>query len=278
MSTLISKLCERDVPEIGWGKLGEDKRSVFDNYSGSRLHEAQVKAEGETEIKRMLGFEVCEEVSEELARGKSTWHSAWLDSQKKPGLVRSRLVVNQVRGPRKLEDVFAATPSLAAMRFILSRAAPRGHGRCLGLWDVSVAFSNATIEEEVFAHPPKNMWKDKIIWKFLKAIGHWRVHTSVPCVAHNDNEDSLMLLHGDDFAAGGHDNLLDKLDELLGAFEIKLLPRIGPTTGREGVFLHKTIRWNESGFSNRPHPKHVDAVVETVVAGRRETCCNTIHT
>ena len=71
----------------------------------------------------------------------------WLDSQKRVGLVRSTLVVNQVRGACKRDDVLAATPILAAMRFTLSRAAFRGHGRCLGLWDVSVAFFHATIEE-----------------------------------------------------------------------------------------------------------------------------------
>ena len=36
------------------------------------------------------------------------------------------------------------------------------------------------------------------------------------------------------------------------------------TAGREGVFLHRTIRWNETGFSYRPDPKHVDAMVETL--------------
>ena len=119
------------------------------------------------------------------------------------GLVRSRLVVNQVRGACKRYDVFAATPLLAATRFILSRAASRGHGRCLGLWDVSVAFFHAAIEEEVFVRPPKNMRKDKTIWKLLKAMygtqvgssrwqrlvretlydDDWKVPTSVSCVA-----------------------------------------------------------------------------------------------
>ena len=126
MSTLISELCERDVPEIDWEKLYEDNSSVFDTYIGLRLDEAQVKAGRETEVKRMLGFEVYEEVSAELARGKRIRNITWLDSHKKPGLVRSRLVVNQVRGACKREDVFAATPPLAAMRFILSRAASRG--------------------------------------------------------------------------------------------------------------------------------------------------------
>ena len=68
------------------------------------------------------------------------------------------------------KDVFAGTPPLAAMRFVLSRAAARGHGRCIGLWDVSAAFFHATIEEEVFVRPPRNMRKDKTIWKLLKAM------------------------------------------------------------------------------------------------------------
>ena len=32
MSALISELCERDVPEIDWEKLGETNSSVFDIY------------------------------------------------------------------------------------------------------------------------------------------------------------------------------------------------------------------------------------------------------
>ena len=94
------------------------KSSVYDIYTGLKLDEAQVRAGRETEVKRILEFEVCEEVNEEQAIGKRIWNSAWLDSQKRPGLVRSRLVVYQVRGASKREDVFAATPPLAAMRFI----------------------------------------------------------------------------------------------------------------------------------------------------------------
>ena len=274
MSALINELCERDVPEIDWEKLAMDNSLAHDIYTALKLDEEQVRAGRETEVKRMLEFEVYEEVNEQQARGKRIWNSAWVDSQKRLGLVRSRLVVNQVRGASKREDVFAAT----AMCFILSRAASCGHGRCLGLWDVSVAFFHATIEEEVFVRPPKKMRKDKTIWRLLKAMygtqvassrwqrlmretlcdGHWKVLTCVQCVAYNETEDSLVMFHGSDFLAEGHDSSLGKLDEVLGAFEIKRLPRIGPTAVRDGVCLHRRIRWNESGFSYRPDPKHVD--------------------
>ena len=45
----------------------------------------------------------------------------------------------------KREDAFAATPLLAGIRFILSRAAPRGHGSFHGLC-VSVTVVHATSE------------------------------------------------------------------------------------------------------------------------------------
>ena len=179
MSALINELCERDVPEIDWEKLAVDNSSVYDIYTRLKLDEEKVRAGRETKVKRMLlEFEVYDEVNEQQASGKRIWNGAWLDSQKRPGLVRSRLVVNEVRGASKREDVFAATPPLAAMRFILSRAASRGHGRCLGLWDVSVAFFHATIEEEVFVRSPKNMRKVKTIWRLLKATYGTQVASS----------------------------------------------------------------------------------------------------
>ena len=67
----------------------------------------------------------------------------------------------------------------------------------------------------------------------------------MPCLAHNEKEDSLVFFHGDDFNAESHDS---SLDAVLCAFEIKRVPRIAPTAGREGV-LYRTIQWNETGFS-----------------------------
>ena len=82
MNALINELCER---EIDWEKLAMDNSSVYDIHTGLKLDEEQVRAGRETEVKRMLEFEVYEEVNEQLARGKRIWNSAWLDSQKRPG-------------------------------------------------------------------------------------------------------------------------------------------------------------------------------------------------
>ena len=65
----------RDVPEIDWDKLVVDNSSVCDTYTGLMLDEEQVKAGRETEVKRMLEFEVNEEVSE--ARESGTELEDW---------------------------------------------------------------------------------------------------------------------------------------------------------------------------------------------------------
>ena len=162
MSALISDLCERDVPEIDWEMLGENNSSVFDIHTGLKLDEAHVKAFFETEVKRVLEFEVYEEVSEKAARGKRIWNSTWMDSQEKLGLhANAKMCLRHT------------TPCSDAFHFVaccVSRSWP--------LWDVSVAFFHAAIEEEVFVRPPKNMRKDKTIWKILKATGGTQVASS----------------------------------------------------------------------------------------------------
>ena len=231
---------------------------MYDIWTGLKLDEEQVRAGRETEVKRMLEFEVYEEVNEEQARGKRIWNSAWLNSQKRPGLVRSRLVVNQIRGASKREDVFAATPHLQQ-------------------WDVSAAFFHATIEEEVFVRPPQNMRKDKTIWRLLKVMygtqvassrwqrlvretmcdGHWEVLTCVPCVAYNETEVSLVMFHGDDFLAEGHDSSLDKLDD----------------------WCFCTERSDGTNLDSRVDRSQTRGCIDRdLVTGRRNTCCNAIYT
>ena len=87
MCAVISVICERDDPEIDWEKL--------------------VKAGRESEVKRMLEFELYEEVSEELTSGKRIWNSAWLDSLEKSRVERSALAENQISGACQCADVLA---------------------------------------------------------------------------------------------------------------------------------------------------------------------------
>ena len=175
----------------------------------------------------MLEFEVYEGVNEEQARGKRIWDRCLVGFTEKTRTGEVEAGGQSSQRCKQARRRVCGHTTLAAMRFILSRAASRGQDRCL-LWDVSVAFFLAMIEEEVFVRPPKNMRKDKTLWRLLKAMygtqvassrwqrlmretlcdGHWKVLTCVPCVAYNETEDSSVMFHGDDFLAEGHDSVL----------------------------------------------------------------------
>lgn len=252
---------------------------MYDIYTGDRLEREQVLEARKLEVQRMLDFQVFVEVDEKQASGHRVWSAGWLDHLKKPGLVRSRLVAKQVRGEKRT-DVFAGTPPLSAMRYVISRAASRGRHRCLATYDVSVAFFHAPLHETVFIRPPMNLRKDGIIWLLKKAMygtqiasamwqklvretlenGGWLPLISTSCVAYNSKEDSLLIFHGDDFLAEGHDSTLDRLDTVLQQFEIKVAPRVGPTGVSSCVFLHRKICWDASGFHYVPDGKHVQSL------------------
>ena len=121
-------VCELEPPEIEWDKLATDTNTIYDIYTGMPITKDEVKLSRAKEVENMLKFEVFEEVDEKTAAGHRVWGTGWLDPRKTPTLVRSRLVAKQVRGANKREDVFAGTPPLGMMRYVLSRAATRGRG------------------------------------------------------------------------------------------------------------------------------------------------------
>ena len=102
----------------------------------------------------------------------------------------------------------------------------------------------------------------------------------MPCVAYNETEDSLVLLHGDEFLAEGHDSSLDKLDDVLGCVRgLSACRALIPQLVVGVCLMHRTIRWNESGFSCRPD--HLNTCTRWVRLCRWKTqdlLCNTIHT
>ena len=71
-------------------------------------------------------------------RGKKTWNNARPDTQKRPKLVKSRLVEKQVRRASKRKDVGTGTPPLE-VNIVLPRTS-RSHGSCIGLSNLFVVF------------------------------------------------------------------------------------------------------------------------------------------
>ena len=150
---MISVLCKRDVAEIDWEKL--------------------VKAGRESEVKRMLEFELYEEVSEELTSGKRIWNIAWLDPQEKSGVARSALAENQISGACQCEVMFASEPKTMRKDETTWKLLKAVHGTQVASlrWQ---RLARGTLCED-----------------------RWKVPISVPCVAYNETKDSLVVFHGD---------------------------------------------------------------------------------
>ena len=145
--------------------------------------------------------------------------------------------------------------------------------------------STQRLKEEVFVRPPKNVRKDKTIWRLLRAMygtqvansrwqrlvretlcdGHLKVLTCVPCVAYNETDDSSVMCHGDDFLAEGHDSSLDKLDEVFGQLLRSSACRaLVQQLVVKGCFCTERSDGANLDLSCRPDPKHVDALITTL--------------
>ena len=110
-------------------------------------------------------------------RGKKSRNNTWLDTQKRPILVRSRLVAKPVRSADNGKDVCTGTSPLKVMNIVLSRKS-RGHRSCFGLSIVSVVFFHR--ENEAVLHGRWVAWKrDKeIVNNNSWSIDAWRMEES----------------------------------------------------------------------------------------------------
>eukprot|EP00974_Lingulodinium_polyedra_P021919 2116020-Lingulodinium_polyedra.AAC.1 len=122
----------------------------------------------------MAAFHVYEEVPEARARGRRI-RSKWLDGLRhnKNGVpfVRSRLVAMDFNLFER-DDVAAGTPYLFFLRLVVSLAAskpPRGK-RQVALYDASVAFFHAELDEWLCVIPPPGLRRLGFLWQLLKAL------------------------------------------------------------------------------------------------------------
>ena len=136
--------------------------------------------------------------------------------------VRARLVAMEVAWEAR-SDCFAGAPSLPCVRLVFSFAAALVRGtkrRLVALYDVSVAFYHALLDEEIWVEPPKSENEDPdYVWQLRKALygtrraalkfqeyvidalvkhGFKRVAVAAQ-VFYQPQRAILVVVHGDDF-------------------------------------------------------------------------------
>ena len=95
-------------------------------------------------------------------------------AQNEGDLVRWRFVSVEVN-PYGRHDVCAGTSALKVFRMLIAKAASHchtehGHRKIIAILDVAVAFFHAEMEDQIFAHPPREAKPDRIVvWLLIKA-------------------------------------------------------------------------------------------------------------
>ena len=136
------------------------------------------------ELEELESFNVGEVVSEREAyrlakeSGRRVLSSRWVNTVKKPGLYRSRLVVRDfaaMGGTTLAEGIYSPTTSLEGLRLLLSVLCRKGSVLSC---DVSVAFMHAAIARPEFVQLPSNIGNaktgERVFLKLFRAMNGLR--------------------------------------------------------------------------------------------------------
>ena len=265
---------------------GGEYKDVLDRVTGEVLDGRGVAKAREEEMQYMRSLKVFEYVAEEEAReitGRPPISVDWVDTNKgdrERPVLRSRLVVQETRristlGPEDAAAIFAATPPLEALRFVLSQAMTeqrddRQMERVVAFLDISRAHLHSPIRREVFVKacredhecPEGHCWRllkamyglrdagacfDKRVEEIMEELGY-RVGRFSPCLYYNVKSMVVVFRHGDDFVVLGRRADVKEFAAQLGEkLIVKERGTLGPRKDlgdvSEIVVLNRIVRW-----------------------------------
>ena len=217
------------------------------------------------EAKSLCDFGVYEEVQ-----------SSDVPSREKHGGVKARLCAQDFAYLQKRDDLYSPTPSVTALRLLLSLASSRGHRLRIG--DFSTAFLHAPMDIETFVRPPQVYAKQGVIWRLRKALyGMRRAPKLFFNLLHEVLNDLgmqslrsertfyfkgslLFLVHVDDPLVAGTDEDIEWIfRELEQRMKFKPGPRL--EIGKPVKYLGKMYTMTEHGFEIR----HCDTFLDIIV-------------
>ena len=301
----VYNLLKDDGKGVGVEKLHEKEFSDWgyvDDVTGKELDKAQVARARKEELQIFQEMGVYEHVPRRVMEQSQSGKLVgvrWVDVLKDSG-VRSRLVAQEFATTER-DDIFAATPPLAAIKAIISKIASSGRGGAaqqkLMVLDVKRAFLYGDLAEEIYVELPDEDEKKRkgYVGRLRKAMYGTRSAPTVwqklvratmielgfrpcivaPCVYYHEEKDLLVATHVDDFICGGSDYELRWLETKLGEkFHMKA-EMVGPDPGdaKSTKFLGRTIQWKSTGILWWGDPKHAEILLEEEdMEGSRPVC------
>ena len=130
---------------------------AYDDVTGSCLDPSLLRKACEVEMEYFRSMGVYEKVHKSLAIGHKVIKTRWIDVNKGDTAspeYRSRLVGKEYNDGCN-PDLYASTPPLEAMRYLISRAATNSaQPRCMMINDISRAYFNAKAARDLFIEIP----------------------------------------------------------------------------------------------------------------------------
>ena len=228
------------------------------------------------EAKSLSDFGVYEEVQSSDVPSGTRIIGSKIVLREKHGKVKSRLCAQDFAHHQKRDDLFSPTPSVTALRLLLSLASNRGHRLRIG--DFSTAFLHAPMDIETFVRPPQVYAKQGVLWRLRRALYGMRrapklffnlLHEILSELGMQNLRSEptfyfkgslLLLVHVDDPLVAGTDEDIEWIFRELGQ-RMKFNPGPHFEIVKPVKYLGKLYTMTEHGFEIR----HCDTFLERIV-------------
>ena len=283
------EIVEQQVRQIGECDSG----GAWDDVTGMPLDRQKVQRARAEEIEYVRSKKVWTKIprAEAQKMGYKIIKTRWIDINKGDDanpLYRSRFVAKEYNTGEE-QGLFAGTPPLEALRFLIHDAATVGSGqKVVMINDVARAFFEARVKRKVCIEIPAEDLNDGDVGKDLvgllnmslygtrDAAKNWQEEVAVtmkawgfvqgvynPCLYYHPTWNIRTLVHGDDFISTG-------MREKVMMFKVALENRfklktqiIGEGYGevREARVLNRILRTTSTGWEYEPDQRHVDMLI-----------------
>ena len=271
----------------------EEWKRYWDDMSGKELDGKMVEEARAEELATVKRMKVWVKVDRDQClkeTGRPPIKLRWVDVNKgdvnKPNY-RSRIVAKEIKTNSR-PDLFAATPPIEHIKYLISRVASSQTSKRptrLMVQDVKKAYVFAPAVRKVYVELPPEEHEAGKVGLLLKSLYGTRdaalnwttAYTTVlvekmgfvqgrssPCAFYHERLGIRTVVHGDDFVSEGPANSLKEIDAMLrDHFEIKT-EVLGPEKEcvQQLKILNRVVTWEKHALTWEPDPRHAELVIE----------------
>ena len=289
--------------QISLAQIAERQgEGAWDDVTGMPLDEEEVRRARREEIEYVRSKKVWTKIprADAVRRGMKIIKTRWIDINKgddENPIYRSRFVAKEYNDG-EVQGLFAGTPPLEALRYIIHRAATKDGGqKVVMINDVARAFFEAETKRQVCVEIPEEdktemdkkrdmvgllqmslygtrdaarNWQEEVA-RMMRSWG-FRQGVYNPCLYFHRVWRITTLVHGDDFVSTGEEESVRKFRGVLEE-RFKIKTQIVGHGGGEDVqsearVLNRIVRATDDGWEYEPDQRHIELLIEGLGLGQ----------